>query len=93
MVGDLRRGIFSETRSIKNGDLHRRNLQKSFINRLSGLMKDVSIQNTDIPSIIRGELTILKYQLNAASKKTVNKITNYHYKDCVILINNILDPK
>ena len=93
MVGDLRRGIFSETRSIKNVDLHRRNLQKSFINRLSGLMKDVSIQNTDIPSIIRGELTILKYQLNAASKKTVNKITNYHYKDCVILINNILDPK
>ena len=93
MVGDLRRGIFYEIRSIKNVDLHRRNLQKSFINRLSGLMKDVSIQNTDIPSIIRGELTILKYQLNAASKKTVNKITKYHYKDCVILINNILDPK
>ena len=93
MVGDLRRGIFSETRSIKNVDLHRRNLQKSFINRLSGLMKNVSIQNTDIPSIIRGELTILKYQLNSASKKTVNKITKYHYKDSVILINNILDPK
>jgi hypothetical protein len=93
MVGDLRRGIFSETRTIKNVDLHRRNLQKSFINRLSGLMKDVSIQNTDIPSIIRGELTTLKHQLNAASKKTVNKITKYHYKDSVILINNILDPK
>ena len=93
MVGDLRRGIFSETRTIKNVDLHRRNLQKSFINRLSSLMKDVSIQNTDIPSIIRGELTTLKYQLNAASKKTVNKITKYHYKDSVILINNILDPK
>ena len=56
-------------------------------------MKDVSIQNTDIPSIIRGELTTLKHQLNAASKKIVNKITKYHYKDCVILINNILDPK
>ena len=93
MVGDLRRGIFSETRTIKNVDLHRRNLQKSFINRLSSLMKDVSIQNTDIPSIIRGELTTLKHQLNAASKKTVNKITKYHYKDSVILINNILDPK
>jgi hypothetical protein len=56
-------------------------------------MKDVSIQNTDIPSIIRDELTTLKHQLNAASKKTVNKITTYHYKDCVILITNILDPK
>jgi hypothetical protein len=56
-------------------------------------MKDVSIQNTDIPSIIRGELTTLKYQLNAASKKTVNKITTCHCKDSVVLINNILDPK
>ncbi|MDC1237019.1 hypothetical protein N8Z68_00760 [Polaribacter sp.] len=56
-------------------------------------MKDVSIQNTDIPSIILGELTTLKHQLNAASKKTVNKITTHHYKDCVILITNILDPK
>jgi hypothetical protein len=93
MVGNLRKGILSETRSIKNVDLHRRNLQKPFTNRLSGLMKDVSIQNTDIPSIIRGELTTLKHQLNAASKKTVNKITTYHYKDCVILITRILDPK
>ncbi|MFT5147316.1 MAG: hypothetical protein ACI9H1_002051 [Polaribacter sp.] len=32
-------------------------------------MKDVSIQNTDIPSIIRGELTTLKHQLNAGSKE------------------------
>ena len=93
MVGDLRKGNLSETRSIKNVDLHRRNFQKPFTNRLSGLMKDVSIQNTDIPSIIRGELTTLKYQLNTASKKTVNKITKYHYKDCIVLINNILDPK
>ena len=93
MVGDLRRGIFSETKISKNVGLHRRNLQKSFINRMSSLMKDVSIENTDIPSIIRGELTTLKYQLNAASKRTVNKITKYHYKDSGILINNILDPK
>jgi hypothetical protein len=93
MVGDLRRGIFSETRIIKNVDLHRRNLQKSFINRMSSLMKDASIENTDIPSIIRGELTTLKYQLNSASKRTVNKMTKYHYKDSVILISNILDPK
>jgi hypothetical protein len=93
MVGDLRRGIFSETRIIKNVDLHRRNLQKSFINRMSSLMKDASIENTDIPSIIRGELTTLKYLLNSASKRTVNKITKYHYKDSFILISNILDPK
>ncbi len=93
MVGDLRRGIFFETRIVKNVDLHRRNLQKSFINRMSSLMKDASIENTDIPSIVRGELTTLKYLLNSASKRAVNKITKYHYKDSVILINNILNPK
>jgi hypothetical protein len=93
MVGDLRRGIFFETRIVKNVDLHRRNLQKSFINRMSSLMKDASIENTDIPSIVRGELTTLKYLLNSASKRAVNKITKYHYKDSGILINNILNPK
>ncbi|WP_375240571.1 zinc-dependent metalloprotease [Polaribacter sp.] len=93
MISDLRIGIFSEARSTKNVDLQRRKLQKSFIKRLGSLMSDKSATSTDISSIVRGELTTLKYQLNTASKRAINKISKYHYKDLIVNINNILDPK
>ncbi|MDX6747864.1 zinc-dependent metalloprotease [Polaribacter sp. PL03] len=93
MIGDLRKGVFSEATTTKNVDVYRRNLQKSFISNLNSLMNDSSVKNTDISSIVRGELTTLKYQLNSASKRAVNKITKYHYKDAVVMINDILDPK
>ncbi|MFQ3296082.1 MAG: hypothetical protein ACI9JT_000800 [Polaribacter sp.] len=93
MISDLSNGIFSEAKTTKNVDLHRRNLQKSFISNMANLMKNAATKNTDISSIVRGELTTLKYNLNLASKRTVNKITKYHYKDAIVLINNTLDPK
>jgi hypothetical protein len=93
MISDLSNGIFSEAKTTKSVDLHRRNLQKSFISNMANLMKNAATKNTDISSIVRGELTTLKYNLNLASKRTVNKITKYHYKDAIVLINNTLDPK
>ena len=92
MIGDLRSGIFSESSSTRNVDLYRRNLQKSFISNLGNLMEDATVKNTDISSIVRGELNTLKYQLNTASKRAVNKITKYHYKDAVVRIEAILNP-
>lgn len=93
MIRDLRRGIFSETSATKNVDVFRRNLQKSFIERMRTLMNSNGAQNSDLKSIARGELNILKSQLNSASNRAVNRITKYHYKDCVVRINNILNPK
>ncbi len=93
MIGDLRKGIFSEVYKTKNVDIFRRNLQKSFIERMSTLMQAKSVTNTDAFSIIRGELTTLKSLLKSASNRAVNKITKYHYKDCIVRIDNILDPK
>ncbi len=93
MIKDLRRGLFSETNSTKNVDLQRRNLQKSFIEKMGILMNDEASKNNDISSIVRGELEVLKYQVNTASKRAINTITKYHYKDCYAKINKILDPK
>ena len=92
-LSDLRKGLFLETKSLRNVDVYRRNLQKSFIGRMDSLLNDKKIVNTDIPSIVRGELISLKYQLNLASKRATNKITKYHYKDCLERINSILNPK
>ncbi|MCI2227660.1 zinc-dependent metalloprotease [Polaribacter sp. MSW13] len=93
MIRDLRKGIFSETNSLKNVDVYRRNLQKSFIQKIETLLIDKKAKNTDISSIVRGELEALKYQLNTASKRATNRITKYHYKDCLVMVNNILNPK
>ena len=93
MVRDLRRGIFSETNAARNVDVFRRNLQKSFIERMRTLMNSNNVQNSDLFSIIRGELTTLKSVLRAASARQVNRITKYHYRDCIARIDDILDPK
>jgi hypothetical protein len=56
MIRDLRTGIFTEANYVRNVDLFRRNLQKSFIDRLGVLLVSKETKNTDITSIIRGEL-------------------------------------
>lgn len=93
MVRDLRRGVFSEANATRNVDVFRRNLQKSFIERMRTLMGANNVQNSDLFSIIRGELTTLKSVLRTASSRPVNRITKYHYRDCIARIDNILDPK
>lgn len=93
MVRDLRRGVFSEANATRNVDVFRRNLQKSFIERMRTLMAAPRVENSDLFSIIRGELSIIKNQLSTASSRAVNSITKYHYRDCVARINDILNPK
>lgn len=93
MMRDLRSGIFSEINYTKNVDVFRRNLQKSYINKLSSLLHSKETKNTDISSIARGELQILNFQLTIAKNKNVNTITKYHYRDCLAKIKEILNPK
>ncbi|CAI8249077.1 MAG: Uncharacterised protein [Polaribacter sp. SA4-10] len=93
MIKTLRRGVFSETKNAQNVDLFRRNLQKSFIDRMGVLMNDSDSKNTDISSIIRGELAALKYVMNIASKRAISSMTKYHYRDCIHKTEAILNPK
>jgi len=93
MIRDLRSGIFSETNYTKNVDVFRRNLQKSMINRMGTLLNSKDNQNSDISSIVRGELEALNFQLTVAKNRGVNRITKYHYRDCLANIKEILNPK
>jgi hypothetical protein len=93
MIRDLRTGIFTEANYVKNVDLFRRNLQKSFIDRLGVLLVSKETKNTDITSIIRGELEMMNFQLTIAKNRRINRITKYHYRDCLVTIKEILDPK
>lgn len=93
MIRDLRMGIFSEANYTRNVDVFRRNLQKSLINRMGTLLNAKEAQNSDITSIVRGELQALNFQLTIAKNRNINRITKYHYKDCLAEIKKILDPK
>ena len=93
MVRDLRNGIFSEANYTRNVDVFRRNLQKAFIDRMASIMNSKSPKHADINSIVRGELESLNFQLTIAKNRRVNRMTKYHYRDCLAKIKQILDPK
>jgi hypothetical protein len=101
MMDDLRNGIWSELRSGRNIDTYRRNLQRAHVERLATLMesKDVSgfrgtvtVKQSDIIPIVRGELNRIKRMAQNASGRG-NTITRYHLQDIVERIDGILDPK
>ncbi|SDS20934.1 protein of unknown function [Polaribacter sp. KT25b] len=93
MIRDLRTGIFIEANYTRNVDLFRRNLQKYFIDKLGSLLTSEEAKNTDITSIIRGELEMMNFQLTIAKNRSINRMTKYHYRDCLTIIKQLLNPK
>ncbi|MDP5104786.1 MAG: zinc-dependent metalloprotease [Polaribacter sp.] len=93
MIKELRNGIFKELTQGRNTDIFRRNLQKSYLTRLGYLLNDKESKNTDISSVIRYEFDALNFQLSIGKNSNVNSITKYHYRDCLKIINEILNPK
>ena len=109
MMGDLRKGLWSETRNGKKIDTYRRNLQKAHIERLAYLMTaeneskkgdfggyqkstPINTSQSDIRSIARAELNILRRDLKNAINRTVDPMSKYHLQDAVERIELILDP-
>lgn len=103
MMKDLRLGIWSETKSKSNVSVFRRNLQRAYIDRMEYLMTEkidpnrsrqyFNVSQSDVRSIVRGELNQLKRILTSAANSGVNTHTKYHYRDCIERINTILEPK
>ena len=109
MMSDLRNGIWSELRYNKTIETYRRNLQRAHVERLASLMtaKDVKASNrssyvkstsvtvkqSDIIPVVRGELNRIKRDAQRASNSAPNTITRYHLQDIVKRIDGILDPK
>jgi len=53
----------------------------------------VNISQSDIRSVVRGELNILKRQVKVAVAKPPNRNTRYHLQDVLKRIENILNPQ
>jgi hypothetical protein len=105
LISDLRRGIFSELKSNAAIDIYRRNLQKVFVSRVIDVAladktatgnfdgKRISVLDTDIPSIAKGQLVELKAQLKKASAVATDRLTKFHLNDLVARIENAMKPK
>jgi len=105
---DLRGGIWSELVTGKNIDRYRRNLQKAYIERLKALMTDQApapaaagpygpretypVAQSDVRSIVRGELKALQASLVLAKGKYADKEVRYHLEDCLDRVSLILKP-
>ncbi|MCB0463080.1 MAG: zinc-dependent metalloprotease [Flavobacteriaceae bacterium] len=102
MMTDLRNGIWSELSKGRAIDAYRRNLQRAHVERLAALMESkdvtgrrgtVTVKQSDIIPIVRGELKSIKRMAQNAIGRSPNTISRYHLQDIVERIDAILEPK
>lgn len=108
MMSDLRKGVWTEIYNGRSIDTYRRNLQRAYLDRMHFLLNEaknqrgfnsgyfkqsgINVNQSDVKSVIRGELKRLQRDAKNASR-TGNTLRRYHLQDAVDRIDMILDPK
>ena len=105
LFSDLKNGIWSELNSGSAISMPRRNLQKTYVDRMIGMLPSapapapgpfgpqVNTRDSDLPSIARGHLNELLAEIRSAITKTNDKLSKYHLQDEASRINLALNPK
>ena len=109
MMDDLKIGVWFELKNNGKIDVYRRNLQRSYINRLGYLMKNeqevrsgsywsnyttrIKVDVSDIRSTTLGILLDLKKELSKSIKKYSDPAIKNHLTYCISLINNALNTR
>lgn len=108
MLTDLRNGLWSEASAYRNVDIYRRNLQRTYLDRMAYLMtEEPSNRRFNRPGF-EGRLSydvsasdvrsLVRGELNTlrsrlrSAKSRVNTVTRYHYEDAIARIDQLLDP-
>lgn len=100
---DLRQGLWSELATGAKMDGFRRNIQKAYVERMKYLLTEqmtpspfgrefYNVSQSDVRSIVRGELKTLLASLQTAKGKYADKETAYHLADCIDRIQTALNP-
>jgi len=109
MLRDLRNGIWKEASNAKNVDIYRRNLQRTYLDRMDYLLTSKG------PTARRSRLgfeSTLNYNVNTSDVRALvrgelkylssklrvakngrNIVTRYHYEDVIARIDQLLNPK
>lgn len=101
MMDDLRNGIWSELRANQNIGVHRRHLQRAYIERAEFLLTQeiprnsygtyYDISQSDIRPIVRNQLQILLRDINnRLNAGNINRATRVHLDDARNLIDSLL---
>jgi hypothetical protein len=109
MLGDMKKSVFSELNSKKPVDIYRRNLQKSYVERLGSLVNPtpgtgftftfgnitptLDSKKSDMLSYLKGHARELKSSIDATASVTTDKPTKYHLLDLSDRLKKMLDPK
>ncbi|AYL99451.1 DUF5117 domain-containing protein [Mucilaginibacter celer] len=93
MLGDLKKGIFSELTTHTTISIYRRDLQKIYVEALiTNIVKQSTGIDNDALSILKAHAKTLSAQMKAASAGA-NATTKAHLTDLCERINNALKPK
>lgn len=109
MMDDFKKQIWAELAAKKATDVFRRNIQKQYVESLidlanpttpviTGLPAGFTVtitntKNTDVTSTARAYLKSLQAELTAAVATTADKMTKYHYQDCIDRIKKAMENK
>ncbi len=110
LLGDVKKGIWTELSTKKPIDVYRRNLQKSYVSILNNLLNPapvtitiggggfgapapVNTDKSDIKSVVRAHLVVLRSEINAAAAGIADPMSKYHLQDVLKRIDNALNPK
>lgn len=108
LFNDLKKGIWGELATKKSIDGRRRNLQKSYVERMTsmlgaggnsvsigiaGISQGPDMKKTDITSVVRAHLISLRNEINAAAVAMPDNMSKYHLQDVSERIKRALDPK
>jgi hypothetical protein len=89
---DLRDGLFRELSATPPDiDLYRRNLQRSYIDMLSGNLKGPAA-NSDLPAYSRAELEAIRDLIKKTELSGTKPVVRLHLKDLTARITRALDP-
>jgi len=108
LLEDVREGVWTELSAATPIDVHRRALQRAYVERMEYLMTQelniptaffgfggftaVDVSQSDIRALVRGELVTLSSQAARAAGRTADRMTRLHLEDIVIRVDRILDP-
>jgi hypothetical protein len=92
LFGDMNAAIFKELEEDSPIDMYRRNLQRTYIERMKALMEieQNEYEHSDIMAIARGNLNSLKKRIEEMEK--AEDMTAYHLQDLSVRIEEILTP-
>ncbi|MBP6385019.1 MAG: zinc-dependent metalloprotease [Pseudarcicella sp.] len=96
---DVKNSIWSELKSRKNIDPHRRNLQKAHLEKMLSLLTPIAnvpispeYRKSDVISLTRAHLQIIKEDIKnmLSIPISIDESTKYHLQDVLYRIDNVL---